>query len=70
VEPARCLVVDDSQHGIAAAVAAGMTAIGFVDPADPRDGRHAALSGAGASQVVTGAEELGLMIGRISEPAT
>ena len=70
VEPARCLVVDDSQHGVAAAVAAGMTAIGFVDPADPRDGRHAVLSSAGASLVVAGAEELGLVIGRISEPET
>ncbi|WP_454857183.1 HAD family hydrolase [Rhizobium binxianense] len=70
VEPARCLVVDDSPHGIVAAVAAGMTAIGFVDPADPRDGRHAVLSSAGASLVVSGAEELGLVIGRISKPET
>jgi beta-phosphoglucomutase-like phosphatase (HAD superfamily) len=30
VEPADCIVVEDSVPGVAAAVAAGMTAIGFV----------------------------------------
>lgn len=58
VDPARCVVVDDSPHGIAGAVAAGMRAIGFVDPADPREGRRAVLSGAGAMLVATGADEL------------
>ena len=36
VDPAKCVVVEDSAPGIAAAVAAGMTAIGFVG------GSHAA----------------------------
>lgn len=58
VDPSRCVVVDDSPHGIVGAVAAGMRAIGFVDPADPREGRHAVLSGAGAMLVATGADEL------------
>ncbi|MCX8998236.1 HAD family hydrolase [Rhizobiaceae bacterium BDR2-2] len=58
VDPARCLVVDDSPHGIAGAVAAGMKAIGFVDPADPREGRHAVLSDAGAVMTATGAAGL------------
>lgn len=58
IEPARCLVVDDSAHGITAAVAAGMRAIGFVDPADPREGRYAVLTGAGAISAATGADEL------------
>ncbi len=58
VDPARCLVVDDSPHGIAGAVAAGMRAIGFVDPADPREGRRAVLADAGAMLVATGADEL------------
>ncbi|PJI45113.1 MAG: hydrolase [Rhizobium sp.] len=58
VDPARCLVVDDSPHGITGAVAAGMRAIGFVDPADPREGRRAVLADAGAMLVVTGADEL------------
>ncbi|PZU83653.1 MAG: hydrolase [Shinella sp.] len=58
IEPARCLIIDDSAHGIAGAVAAGMRAIGFIDPADPREGRHEVLAGAGAICVVTGADEL------------
>lgn len=58
VDPAGCLVVDDSPHGIAGAVAAGMRAIGFVDPADPRDDRQAVLAQAGALLVVTGASGL------------
>lgn len=58
VDPARCVVVDDSPHGIVGAVAAGMRAIGFVDPADPREGRRAVLADAGAMLVATGAEEL------------
>lgn len=58
VDPARCLVVDDSPHGIVGAVAAGMRAIGFVDPADPRNGRHAVLQDAGAMLVARGADEL------------
>lgn len=58
VDPSRCVVVDDSPHGIVGAVAAGMRAIGFVDPADPREGRRDVLSGAGAILVATGADEL------------
>lgn len=58
VDPARCLVIDDSPHGIEGAVAAGMQAIGFVDPADPREGRHAVLSKAGAMMTVTAAAGL------------
>jgi len=66
VEPERCVVIDDSTHGIAGAVAAGMTAIGFVDPADPRDGRHSVLKQAGALLVVEGAEELETVIDALS----
>jgi HAD superfamily hydrolase (TIGR01509 family) len=62
VEPERCVVIDDSAHGIAGAVAAGMKAIGFVDPADPREGRHAVLGKAGASLVAEGADELATAI--------
>ncbi|MBY3594950.1 HAD-IA family hydrolase [Rhizobium bangladeshense] len=56
--PTRCIMIDDSVHGVAAAIAAGMTAIGFVDPADPRPGRRAVLDAAGAAAVATGAGEL------------
>lgn len=58
VDPAHCIVVDDSPHGIAGAVAAGMRAIGFIDPTDPRDDRQSVLAGAGASLVAIGADEL------------
>ncbi|MDR9781663.1 HAD family hydrolase [Rhizobium redzepovicii] len=56
--PGKCVMIDDSVHGVAAAIAAGMTAIGFVDPADPRPGRRAVLDAAGAAAVATGAGEL------------
>ena len=58
VDPASCLVVDDSPHGIEGAVAAGMRAIGFVDMADPRKERETVLADAGAMLVATGADEL------------
>jgi HAD superfamily hydrolase (TIGR01509 family) len=58
VAPRRCVMIDDSPHGISAAVAAGMVPIGFVDPADPRPGRRALLKASGAFMVATGAVEL------------
>lgn len=68
VEPSRCLVIDDSAHGITGAVAAGMRAIGFVDPADLREGRHAVLAGAGAICVATGADELSRAFDTVLSP--
>lgn len=56
--PARCIMIDDSPHGVAAAVSAGMIAVGFVDPADPRPTRQALLAASGAFAVATGANEL------------
>lgn len=56
VDPARCAVMEDSPHGIAGAVAAGMRAIGFVGGThlDPiRDAHAARLSAAGAVSVET-----------------
>lgn len=58
VAPRRCVMIDDSPHGVSSAVAAGMVPIGFVDPADPRPGRRALLKAAGAFTVVMGAGEL------------
>ncbi|MFC0008822.1 HAD family hydrolase [Devosia nitrariae] len=58
VAPGRCVMIDDSPHGIEAANAAGMLAIGFADPADPRPGRTEILRRAGARFVATGVAEL------------
>ncbi|MBB2974370.1 HAD family hydrolase [Mesorhizobium sp. RMAD-H1] len=68
-QPARCVVIDDSPHGISGAVAAGMTAIGFVDPSDPRKGRAAVLEAAGATRVATGAEQLSKILHRLFRQA-
>jgi HAD superfamily hydrolase (TIGR01509 family) len=52
VEPASCIVIEDSVPGVAAAVAAGMTAIGFVG-GNQMPGRLAGeLIGAGARTVI------------------
>lgn len=64
----RTIMIDDSHHGIAAARAAGVQAIGFVDPADPRPDRHGHLSRAGAAHVVSGAAELGAALASLSVP--
>lgn len=58
VAPDRCVMIDDSPHGIEAANAAGMLAIGFADPADPRPDRTETLRRAGARFVATGVPEL------------
>jgi HAD superfamily hydrolase (TIGR01509 family) len=60
--PARCVVIDDNVPGIVGAVAAGMTAIGFVDPNDPRPGRRHTLEKAGAAYVAEGAAELAAIL--------
>jgi HAD superfamily hydrolase (TIGR01509 family) len=53
VHPSDCIVVEDSPVGVAAAVAAGMTAIGYVggSHAGSQLGNH--LAGAGARTVIT-----------------
>jgi HAD superfamily hydrolase (TIGR01509 family) len=52
VDPASCIVIEDSVPGVAAAVAAGMTAIGFVG-GNQMPGRLAGeLIGAGARTVI------------------
>lgn len=57
-EPARCVVIDDSSHGVEAALAAGMVPIGFVEPNDPRPNRADALRHHGARFVAEGSDEL------------
>ena len=56
--PHRCVMIDDSPHGVQAAISAGMIAVGFVDPTDPRPDRKGLLAASGAFAVATGASEL------------
>ncbi len=51
--PARCLVVEDSAHGVAAGRAAGMTVWGFAGGGHCFDGHDAALAREGAARVMT-----------------
>jgi HAD superfamily hydrolase (TIGR01509 family) len=52
VTPARCVVIEDSLPGVTAAVAAGMTVIGFVGGSHCRPGDAARLAGRGAVAVI------------------
>lgn len=52
VAPARCVVIEDSLPGVAAAVAAGMTPIGFTAGTHCRPGHDARLLAQGAALVV------------------
>ena len=51
VVPGACAVIEDSVAGVEGAVAAGMTAIGFLGGAHIRDGHAAILSSAGAHAI-------------------
>jgi HAD superfamily hydrolase (TIGR01509 family) len=52
VDPSQCIVVEDSAPGIAAAVAAGMTPVGFIVGSDTPGRLAAELSARGARTVV------------------
>jgi HAD superfamily hydrolase (TIGR01509 family) len=52
VRPQRCVVVEDSLPGVAAAVAAGMPAIGFTGGSHCRPGHGSRLAAAGAGLVI------------------
>ena len=52
VDPAKCIVVEDSAAGVSAAAAAGMTPIGFVGGSDAAGRLARELAAAGARAVI------------------
>ncbi len=57
--PDRCLVIEDSVAGVAAARAAGMAVLGFTGGSHCRDGHADKLRGAGADDVFATMTEIG-----------
>jgi len=71
VSPARCLVIEDSVSGIAAARAAGMTVLGYHGGSHCRPGHAETLRAAGAAVTFGDMRELPGLIGQIeaSQPS-
>ena len=67
VEPASCLVIEDSVHGIAGAVAAGMRTIGFTGASHSYPGHADALTEAGAETVIRRWADLKGVVAALSE---
>jgi HAD superfamily hydrolase (TIGR01509 family) len=64
--PARCIVIEDSIPGVTAAMAAGMTAIGFVGGGHCGSGHAERLRSAGAAVVAATMPEVLSALGRLS----
>ena len=65
--PARCLVIEDSLAGIAAAVAAGMAVLGFYGGSHCRPGHGDRLRAAGAAAIFDDMRQLPDLIAQIGQ---
>src|SRR5437764_1595562 len=66
VTPARCIVIEDSLPGVTAAIAAGMTVIGFVGASHCRPGDAARLAAQGAVAVIEDMALLPAILARLA----
>jgi HAD superfamily hydrolase (TIGR01509 family) len=66
VDPARCIVVEDSAPGVTAAKAAGMSVIGFVGASHIPAGHDARLMGLGTAHILKDMRLLAQVIAQLS----
>jgi HAD superfamily hydrolase (TIGR01509 family) len=69
-EPRCCVVIEDSAPGVIAAVAAGMTTIGFTGGAHCRPGHDARLFAEGAALVIGGMAQLPSALAQLGQQTT
>jgi HAD superfamily hydrolase (TIGR01509 family) len=67
--PSKCIVIEDSVPGVQAAVAAGMSALGFTGGGHCRAGHADRLRAAGALAVAEAMEQVPSLIATVSQPA-
>ncbi|WP_219115538.1 HAD family phosphatase [Janthinobacterium sp. UMAB-56] len=70
VQPSQCLVLEDSVTGVTAAVAAGMTVLGFIGGGHIAAGQEARLKAAGAHVVFSDMAKLPALVAAVLQSAT